>query len=95
VQFITDYSILNCAKTSEMKLKKGTKINVVIESKSGKVDVLVVDANGEKIYKGDNADSGKFTIEIPKTSTYKFSVTGSNAKGSVSFKVDDKAKVTD
>jgi hypothetical protein len=89
VQFITDYSILNGTKTSEMKLKEGTKINVVIESKSGNVNVLIADANGEKIYKGDNATSGKFSLTVPKTGTYIFSVTGHNAKGGVSFKVAD------
>jgi hypothetical protein len=87
-QFIMDYSILNCTKTHDMKLEKGTNINVVIENKSGQLDILISDSNGEKIYKGDNAASGKFSIEIPNTDTYKFSVTGKNAKGNISFKVD-------
>jgi hypothetical protein len=85
-QFILQYSILNSTKTHEIKLEKGSIINVIIESKSGSVDVFVEDAEGEKIYKGDDTASGKFSLEIPKTSTYKFSVTGKNAKGSVSFK---------
>ena len=88
-QFLLDYSILNCTKTHHIKLEKGITIDVVIENKSGKLDVLVSDTNGEKIYKGNNPTSGKFSLVIPKTDTYKFSVTGSNAKGSVSFKVRD------
>lgn len=85
--FILRYSILNSTKTHEIKLEKGTTINVIIESKDGHVDVFVEDADGEKIYKGNDAASGKFSLEIPKTSTYKFSVTGNDAKGSVSFKI--------
>lgn len=84
-KFKLDYSILNSTKTHEIKLKKEATINVIIENKSGELDILVSDSNGEKIYKGDNVTSGKFSIEIPKTDTYKFSVAGSNAKGSVSF----------
>jgi hypothetical protein len=86
-QFVVDYSVLNCTKTHEIKLEKGATINVIVESKSGRVDILVVDENGEEIYKGDNASSGKFLIDILKTGLYKFSVTGSNAKGSVNFRV--------
>ncbi|MBU3130543.1 PPC domain-containing protein [Clostridium tagluense] len=88
-QFLMEYSILNCTKTHDIKLEKGTTINVVIENKSGNLDIFVSDSNGEKIYKGDNATSGNFSLEVPKTDTYKFSVKGSNAKGSVSFKVAD------
>ena len=88
-QFILDYSVMNCTKTQEMKLEEGTTVNVIIESNSGRVDILVEDAHREKIYKGDDADSGEFSLKIPKTDTYTFSVTGSNAKGSVSFKVAD------
>jgi threonine dehydrogenase-like Zn-dependent dehydrogenase len=73
--------------THDMKLEKGAVINVIIENTSGYLDILITDSNGEKMYKGDDAASGKLSIEIPKTDTYKFSVTGSNAKGSVSFKV--------
>lgn len=86
-QFIIDYSIMNCTKTNGMKLEKGASIDVVIENKSGHSDILITNSNGEKIYKGDDVTSGKFSIEVPKTDTYKFSVTGKNAKGNVSFKV--------
>lgn len=88
-QFIMDYSILNRTEKHEMKLEAGVFVDVIIENKSGRVDILVADANGKEIYKGDNASSGKFSFKIPKTDTYKFSVTGSKAKGSVSFKVEN------
>ena len=88
-QFLLDYTILNSTKTHDIKLEKGSTVNVIIENKSGNLDIIISDTNGEKIYKGDNAASGKFSLQIPKTDTYKFSVTGRNAKGSVSFKIAD------
>lgn len=86
-QFIMEYTILNKTETHEMKLDKGIIINVNIVNKSGRLDVLVVDKDGEELYRGDNADTGKFSLEVPKTAVYKFSVSGKEAKGSVSFKV--------
>ena len=86
-QFIMNYSTLNDIKTHEMKLKEGTIVNVIIRNESGRIDILVANVEGQEIYRGDNASSGKFSLKIPKTGTYKFSVAGSKAKGGVSFKV--------
>ncbi|MGH4119512.1 hypothetical protein [Clostridium sp.] len=88
-QFAMEYSVLNCTKTHEIKLEKGAIINAIIISKSGDVDVLVEEINGEEIYKGDNASSSEFSLNVDKTGTYMFTVTGNNAKGSVSFKIAD------
>lgn len=83
--FILSYSILNCTKTYDMKLEKGTLINVAIENKSGHLYIFIEDSSGNRIYNGDDVSSGKFPIEVQKTDTYKFLVTGKKAKGSVSF----------
>lgn len=88
-QFLLDYYVLNCTKTHEINLEKGTTVNVEIENKSGHVDILVSDTEGEEIYRGDNEKSGKFSITIPNKDIYEFSVTGKNAKGSVHFRVAD------
>jgi hypothetical protein len=88
-QWLLEYSILNSTKTHDIKLEKGASIEVTIENKSGDLDILISDSNQEKIYKGDNATSGQFSVKVPKTDIYKFSVTGINSKGSVSFKVVD------
>lgn len=85
-QFILDYSVLNKTMTHEMELEQGTFIDVSIQNKSGRVDILITNTDSESIYRGDNAFSSDFSVEIPATGTYIFSVTGSNdAKGSVSF----------
>ncbi len=90
-QFIVDYSLLNDTKTHEMSIEKDALIDVKIESESGRVDIIIADIEGNVIYKGNDADSGQFNITIPITNIYKFSVTGSNAKGSISFEVVEKA----
>lgn len=87
-QFIMNYTILNREETQNLKLYEGTTVNVNIENKSGKLKVLVTDSRGEEIYRADNAATGKFSIQISKTDSYKFSVTGKKANGGVSFKVE-------
>lgn len=87
VQFIMEYSVLNDTKTHEMELKQGSIIDVIIENKSGRLDIIVKSADGQEIYRGNNASSDKFSINIQKTGKYKFLVTGAKAKGSISFKV--------
>lgn len=90
VQFVMNCSVLNDTKTHEMRLEKDEIIDVAIESLSGRVDIIVEDSEGNEIYRGNDADSGKFQLIITETSTYKFTVTGRDAKGSVSFKVVSK-----
>lgn len=86
-QFIMDYKVLNKTETHEMKLDKGAKVDVAIKNKSGRLDVIVESADGKEIYKGNDIESGQFTLEIEDSGTYKFTVIGAKAKGSVSFKV--------
>lgn len=88
-QFIMDYTILNRTETHEMELKKGSKVDVVIDNKSGRLDIVVANNDGKEIYRGDDAQSGKFTLDIQESGTYKFTVTGKKAKGGFSFKVNE------
>lgn len=86
-QFIMEYNVLNDTQTHEMELEQGVIIDVTIENIKGRLDVIVANVNGGEIYRGNDASSGHFLIEIPKTGTYLFTVTGSKAKGGVSFKI--------
>lgn len=87
-QFIMEYSILNESKTHEMKLEEGAIIDVDIENTAGKLDILIADEEGKEIYRGDDAQTSTFSVNTPKASNYKFTVTGKKAKGKVSFKVN-------
>lgn len=86
-QFVMEYTVLNKTETHKMQLEKDTEVEVVIENKSGQLDVLVEDSIGNKIYQGDDASSGEFTLTITKSDEYTFFIKGKDAQGSVSFKV--------
>ena len=88
-QFTLDYSFLDKTETHTMNLEQGTGVKVKIESLSGRIDVVVSDAYGKELYRGNDASSGSFLLEIPETGAYTFSVTGSRADGSVAFAVEE------
>ena len=84
-QFIMEYSILNKSDYRNMTLKTGDIINTSIVSNSGSVDIKVENSTGEVIYSDEDIPTSDFEIVIPKDDTYKFTVTGHHAKGSVKF----------
>ncbi len=84
-QFILEYSVLNEMKTHEIALEKGDILDVSIESLSGSVDIIVVDTKGNEIYRGNDPESCNFKLTVQEKDTYTFKVTGTKAKGSVSF----------
>lgn len=84
-QFIMEYSILNKSDYRNMTLKSGDIINTSIVSDSGSVSIEVENSKGEIIYSDEDIPTSDFEIAIPQEDTYKFTVTGHNAKGSVKF----------
>lgn len=88
VQFVLEYKVLNGRQTHEMALEQGERLHVQIEHKSGRLDISVTGPDGKEIYRGNDADTGAFYLEIQQTGEYGFSVTGAKAKGSVSFVVE-------
>lgn len=84
-QFIMEYSILNKSDYRNMTLKSGDIINTSIVSDSGSVSIEVENSKGEIIYSDEDIPTSDFEIVIPQDDTYKFTVTGHNAKGSVKF----------
>lgn len=88
-RFVLEYSVLNKTITHELVLEQGTVIDVDIENISGRIDILITGPDGEKVYKGDAASSGSFSIEAKAAGTYNITVKGRNAKGSVSFVAEE------
>lgn len=84
-QFIMEYSILNKSDYRNMTLKSGDIINTSIVSDSGSVSIEVENSKGEIIYSDEDIPTSDFEIATPQDDTYKFTVTGHNAKGSVKF----------
>jgi hypothetical protein len=84
-QYIIEYRVLNKTDSAELQLSAGDVVDVEIVANSGKVDVLVKHSDGTEIYRGNDATTGSFKLDIAKAGTYQFSVSGDNANGSVRF----------
>jgi hypothetical protein len=84
-QFLADFDAMNTTIKSEMPLSEGEKVETTIDIKKGEVDILVENENGTIAYQGDDVETGNFMIEIEEAGTYTFSITGSEAEGSVHF----------
>lgn len=87
-QFIMEYSILNKSDYRNMPLKAGDIVKTSIVSNSGSVSIEVENSIGEVIYSDEDIPTSDFEIAIPQDDTYKFTVTGHHAKGSVKFIVE-------
>lgn len=83
--FRMEYEILNKEETADLKLSEGEQLKVSILQTAGKVDVTVGQSGEEAIYKGAGQENAEFILTIPKTGNYHISVTGHQAKGTVSF----------
>lgn len=86
-QFALEFTLLEGTRAHSMRLQPGDIVDVIIQKDSGRLDILVEASGGEVLYRADNADSGVFSLLIQKEYTYKFSVTGVDAAGSVTFTV--------
>lgn len=69
-------------------LKAGDEIAVTIDRVDGRFDITIGQAGQKLIYTGNDVISGSFTVTVPEDGKYEISVSGKNAKGSVSFKID-------
>lgn len=85
--YTIEYTTLNTTKTREVTLDQGTLIDVVVANQTGELNLLVTDSHENVLYDGDYAFSGVFSIEIPETDAYTFSITGVGAQGVVSFNI--------
>ena len=84
-QFIMEYSVLNTSDHRELSLKTGDVIDTAVVSDDGSVDIQVENSAGEAIYSETDVPTSAFEIVIQEDDTYIFTVTGHEAKGSVSF----------
>lgn len=84
-RFILEYSAFHNIDSELMDLRKGDVLAVEVVSDSGKLSIQIQKDGETPIYQGSNLPTGSFRIEIPESGTYKITVTGDHAQGSVSF----------
>ena len=83
--FQMDYAVLNREESADLYLDEGDQLEVVIAQTSGDVDVTVGLPEKDPLYRGNRQQNGEFSLPVSEAGTYHISVTGHQAKGSVSF----------
>lgn len=85
-QFIMEYKIFNTTDGQSLLLESGDAIRAKVVVDSGRLSVKIQKDNDIPIYESDDiVTSESFDVEIQESGTYKITVTGEKAKGSVSF----------
>lgn len=78
---------MNDTRKETFSLRQGDSIAVSAVFISGELDISIIDSSGNVIYEGNNPELGSFQVNIPKSDEYLISVTGRQAKGSISFQI--------
>ena len=84
-EFQMEYSALNREEAAELVLQAGEQLRVTLSHTEGTVNVTVGMEGQEPIYRGRGQQNAEFVLEIAETGNYHISVTGHQAKGSISF----------
>ena len=83
--FRMEYSILNREESAGLDLTEGDRLQVSLSHTEGSVDMTVGMDGHEPIYRGNGQQNAEFVLEILEKGNYHISVTGHQAKGSISF----------
>ena len=83
--FRMEYSILNREESADLTLREGDCLLVSLSHTEGTVDVTVGRNGKEPIYRGNGQQNADFILEIAESGNYHISVSGHQAKGSISF----------
>ena len=81
--FWMEYAILDRTETADFSLKEGDVLQVSMRHTVGDVDLTVGKVGEEPVYTGSEQTDADFDVIIPKAGTYRVSVTGHKAKGSI------------
>ena len=83
--FQMDYAVLNREESADLYLEEGDQLEIHFAHSAGSIDASVGQEGKEPLYRGADQKNGEFILPISEAGTYHISVTGHQAKGSVSF----------
>lgn len=87
-EFVMDYKVFNKTDSQDLIVEKGDTIHAKIIVEDGSLSYKIQKDDDKPILESDGIFFSKeFDVDIKESGTYKISVTGENAKGSVSFTV--------
>ena len=84
-QFLMEYTVLNTTDGQTLSLEAGDTMDVAVVSASGTVSVKIQKEGELPLYDQEDVPTGQFSLEIPEDGEYNITVTGEQARGSVSF----------
>jgi hypothetical protein len=84
-RLIMEYKVLNTTDSQTLELLEGDKVDFAIVSDSGKVGIVFQKEGSDPVYEGNDIPTSAFQVVISEAGSYTVSVTGKNAKGSVSI----------
>lgn len=89
---IMEYKIENFSGEDERTFdcEEDIELEVRIEKLSGKIDIKIIGENGEKVYASNNAESGTFSLIIPKSSLYTITLDCKNTTANITISYVDK-----
>ena len=79
------YTVLNTTDGQTLSLEAGDTLDVAVVSASGTVSVKIQKEGALPLYDQEDVPTGQFSLEIPEDGEYNITVTGEQARGSVSF----------
>lgn len=86
--FSLDMERLNCTIAEPFSLKKADTIDVNVVHISGELSISIGQENQKPIYEGRNPELSSFRVTIPEDGNYSLSVSGKQAKGSISLQIN-------
>ena len=85
-EFTLEYEILGGTDTWELRLAERDILQVDLVVDTGNLAVVIEGPDGNVFYEDDDAETETFELEITEGGRYAVSVTGTDTRGSVSFK---------
>lgn len=83
--FRLEYTVFDGCDVACLELESGDSILVSVRREAGEVDIIVGIDGKEPIYVGKGLGSIDFSLNITEQGSYRITVNGHNACGSVSF----------
>lgn len=84
-QLIMEFDVLNTTDSKVLALQEGDSVDFSISSEAGKLAISLQKEGDEPVYKGVDIPTSSFQVVVNKSGEYTATVTGDNAKGSVSI----------
>lgn len=85
-EFTLEYEIFGGTDTWKPRLAEGDILQVDLVVDTGNLAVVIEGPDGNVFYEDDDAETEAFELEITDGGRYAISVTGTDTRGSVSFK---------